>query len=183
MKKILLSYKGLEKINGVVDVGGGVGVTLKMITSKYPSIKGVNFDLPHVIQHAPAYPGQQILTSGVEHVGGDMFESVPNGDAIFMKWILHDWSDEHCVKLLKNCYKAIPNDGKVIVLDSVLPVLPEPNAFVRGTSMMDILMMTQSLGGMERTKPEFEALATKAGFSGIRYECFVCNFCVMEFFK
>ncbi|OMO70071.1 O-methyltransferase, family 2 [Corchorus olitorius] len=176
MKNILETYKGFEKLNRVVDVGGGLGITLNMITSKYPSIKGINFDLPHVIQHAPAYPG-------VEHVGGDMFESVPNGDAIFMKWILHDWSDEHCVKLLKNCYEAIPDDGKVIVLDVVLPVLPEPNAFVRGTLMIDVLMMTQSPGGKERTKPEFEALATKAGFSGIRYKCFVCNFCVMELFK
>ncbi|KOM57217.1 hypothetical protein LR48_Vigan11g024900 [Vigna angularis] len=54
---------------------------------------------------------------GVEHVAGDMFESVPSGDAIFMKWILHDWDDEEFVKLLKNCYKAIPSDGKVIVVD------------------------------------------------------------------
>ncbi|OMO70079.1 O-methyltransferase, family 2 [Corchorus olitorius] len=176
MKKILETYKGFEKLNRVVDVGGGLGITLNMITSKYPSIKGINFDLPYVIRHAPAYPG-------VEHVGGNMFESVPNGDTIFMKWILHDWSDEHCIKLLKNCYKAIPDDGKVIVLDAVLPFLPEPNAFVRGTLMLDVILMAQIPGGKERTKSEFEALATKAGFSGIRYECFVYNFCVMEFFK
>ncbi|KAK6272650.1 hypothetical protein POUND7_009733 [Theobroma cacao] len=176
VKKILETYKGFEQLNRVVDVGGGLGVTLSIITSKYPSIRGINFDLPHVIQHAPAYPG-------VEHVGGDMFKSVPKGDAIFMKWILHDWSDEHCLKLLKNCYNAIPDDGKVIVVDAVLPIVPEANAFVRGTSMMDVLMMTQNPGGKERTKPEFEALATKAGFAGIRYECSVCNFWVMEFFK
>ncbi|EOY32735.1 Caffeic acid 3-O-methyltransferase 1 [Theobroma cacao] len=143
---------------------------------KYPSIRGINFDLLHVIQHAPAYPS-------VEHVGGDMFKSVPKGDAIFMKWILHDWSDEHCLKLLKNCYNAIPDDGKVIVADAVLPIVPEANAFVRGTSMMDVLMLTHSPGGKERTKPEFEALATKAGFAGISYECSVCNFWVIEFFK
>ncbi|OMO70073.1 O-methyltransferase, family 2 [Corchorus olitorius] len=183
MKKILETYKGFEKLNRVVDVGGGLGMTLSIITSKYPSIKGINFDLPHVIKHAPAYPGQPTSISGIEHVGGNMFESVPNADAILMKWILHDWSDENCVKLLKNCYKAIPDDGKVIVLDAVLPVLPEPNAFVRGTSMMDVMMMTQNPGGKERTKAEFEGLATQAGFKGIRYECFVCNFCVMEFFK
>ncbi|OMO76232.1 O-methyltransferase, family 2 [Corchorus olitorius] len=170
MKKILETYKGFEKLNRVVDVGGGLGMTLSIITSKYPSIQGINFDLPHVIQHAPAYPGQQTLTTGVAHVGGDMFESVPNGDAIFLK-------------LLKNCYKAIPDDGKVIVLDAVLPVIPEPNSYVRATSMMDFLMLTQIPGRKERTKQEFEALATQAGFSGIRYECFVCNLCLMEFFK
>ncbi|XVE66009.1 hypothetical protein DITRI_Ditri08aG0047200 [Diplodiscus trichospermus] len=176
LKKILESYNGFEQLNSLVDVGGGLGVTLSIITSKYPSIKGINFDLPHVIQHAPAYPG-------VEHVGGDMFESVPKGDAIFMKWILHDWSDEHCLKLLKNCYKAIPDDGKVIVVDAVLAIEPETNAYMRGVSQMDVLMMTQNPGGKERTTAEFLVLANKAGFSGIRYVCFVCNFWVMEFVK
>ncbi|KAK8598141.1 hypothetical protein V6N13_095531 [Hibiscus sabdariffa] len=176
LKNILDSYNGFEHIGCLVDVAGGLGITLSLITSKYPSIKGINFDLPHVIQHAPAYPG-------VEHVGGDMFESVPKGDAIFMKWIIHDWSDEHCVKLLKHCYNAIPEDGKVIVVEAVVPTVPEANAYSRGITQMDVLMMTQNPGGKERTKPEFEALASKAGFSGIRYECFVCNLWVMEFFK
>ncbi|GMI97421.1 caffeate O-methyltransferase 1, O-methyltransferase 1, O-methyltransferase 3 [Hibiscus trionum] len=176
LSKILDNYNGFEQIGCLVDVGGGLGITLSLITSKYPSIEGINFDLPHVIQHAPAYPG-------VEHVGGDMFESVPTGDAIFMKWILHDWSDDHCVKLLKNCYNAIPEEGRVIVVEAIVPVVPEANAYSRGITQMDVLMTTQNTGGKERTKPEFEALASKAGFSGIRYECFVCNFWVMEFFK
>ncbi|KAL3653728.1 Caffeic acid 3-O-methyltransferase [Castilleja foliolosa] len=93
MKKILDIYDGFEGLNTVVDVGGGIGATLDMIVSKHPSIKGINFDLPHVINDAPSYPG-------IEH-GGDMFVSVPKGDAIFMKWICHDWSDEHCLKFLK----------------------------------------------------------------------------------
>ncbi|XP_049411287.1 anthranilate N-methyltransferase-like [Solanum stenotomum] len=111
MKNILDKYKGFENIKTLVDVGGGLGSNLKMITTKYPIIKGTNFDVPHVVQHAPTY-------NGVEHVRADMFESVPEGDAIFMKWILHDWSDSQCVKLLKNCYKATPTkkNGKVIVV-------------------------------------------------------------------
>ncbi|XP_021297623.1 caffeic acid 3-O-methyltransferase-like [Herrania umbratica] len=176
VKKILETYKGFEQLNRLVDVAGGLGVTLSLITSKCPFIKGINFDLPHVIQHAPTYPG-------VEHVGGDMFESIPKGDAIFMKGVLHNWSDEQCLKLLKNCYNAIPDDGKVIVVDTVLPILPETNAFGRSTSQMDILMMTQLPRGKERNKLELEALATNAGFRGIKYECFVYNVWVMEFFK
>ncbi|XP_057973991.1 caffeic acid 3-O-methyltransferase-like isoform X2 [Malania oleifera] len=105
MKKILDAYRGFEELKVLVDVGGGIGVTLNLITSKYPHIKGINFDLPHVLVDAPSYPG-------VEHVGGDMFVSVPKGDAIFMKWILHDWSDELCLTLLKNCWKALPDSGK-----------------------------------------------------------------------
>ncbi|KAF2283206.1 hypothetical protein GH714_043538 [Hevea brasiliensis] len=126
MKKLLQSYKGFEHLKQVVDVGGGLGVTLNMITSKYPHIKGINFDLPRVIQHALL-----ILK--------EIFERVPQGDAIFMKWILHDWSDEHCLKLLKNCYEAIPDHGKVIVVDAVLPVMAENSAAARDTSLMDVL--------------------------------------------
>ncbi|KAK8595877.1 hypothetical protein V6N13_000557 [Hibiscus sabdariffa] len=163
LKNILHNYNGFKQIGCLVDVAGGLGVTLSLITYKYPSIKGINFDLPHVIQHAPAYPG-------VEHVGGDMFQSVPKGDAIFMK-------------LLKNCYNAIPEKGKVIVVEAVVPTVPEADACSRGVTQMDVLMMTQNTGGKERTKQEFEALASKAGFSGIKYECFVCNLSVMEFFK
>ncbi|KAI9182697.1 hypothetical protein LWI28_028012 [Acer negundo] len=176
IKNILEVYRGFENVKQLVDVGGSLGVTLKAVTAKYPHINGINFDLPHVIQHAPNYPG-------VEHVGGDMFESVPKGDAIFMKWILHDWSDEHCLRLLKNCYKSIPDDGIVIVVEAILPVSPETNAATKATSQIDVLMMTQDPGGKERKRQEFMALATGAGFSGIRFDCFVCNFCVMEFYK
>ncbi|BBN68454.1 O-methyltransferase 1 [Prunus dulcis] len=138
IKKLLHIYKGLEDKNltQLVDVGGGLGVTLNLITSRYQHIKGINFDLPHVVNHAPSYPG-------VEHVGGDMFASVPSGDAIFMKWILHDWSDEHCLKLLKNCYKAIPDNGKVIVVEELLPAMPDTSTAVKSTFQLDVIMMTQ----------------------------------------
>ncbi|XP_039684522.1 caffeic acid 3-O-methyltransferase [Medicago truncatula] len=176
MKKVLESYNGFKDIKRLVDVGGGLGVNINLVTSKHPHIQGINFDLPHVIQHAPSYPG-------VEHIGGDMFKSVPKADAIFMKWILHDWSDDNCLKLLKNCYDAIPNDGKVIVLEAFIPIIPDNDYASRSTSQLDVLMMTMNPGGKERTKQEFMDLATKVGFSGIRYECCVCNFWVMEFFK
>nr|XP_007163881.1 hypothetical protein PHAVU_L008600g [Phaseolus vulgaris]ESW35875.1 hypothetical protein PHAVU_L008600g [Phaseolus vulgaris] len=176
MKKVVESYKGFEGIKRLVDVGGGLGININLITSKYPNIHGINFDLPHVIRDAPSYPG-------VEHVGGDMFENVPKGDVIFMKSILHDWSDEHCVKLLKNCYDAIPDDGKVIVVEAILPEIAETNDTYKAISQMDVLMMTQNTGGKERCEREFMELAREAGFSGIRCECHVNIFWVMEFIK
>lgn len=78
MKKILETYTGFQGLKSLVDVGGGTGAVINTIVSKYPTIKGINFDLPHVIEDAPSYPG-------VEHVGGDMFVRVPKADAIFMK--------------------------------------------------------------------------------------------------
>ncbi|KAI4355324.1 hypothetical protein L6164_004107 [Bauhinia variegata] len=176
VEKILETYKGFEEIKTLVDVGGGLGNNLNLIISKYPHIHAINFELSHVIDHAPPY-------SGVKHVGGDMFESIPKGDAIFMKWILHDWSDEMCLKLLKNCYNAIPPYGKVIVVEGVVSIIPETNAAAKSISQSDVLMMTQSPGGKERTEQEFMELATSAGFNGIRYACFVGNNWVMEIFK
>ncbi|KAM2088777.1 caffeic acid 3-O-methyltransferase-like [Malus sylvestris] len=176
MKRILKLYKGFEHVTQLVDVGGNLGGAINLITSKYPHIKGINFDLPHVIKHAYSY-------LGVENVGGDMFESIPNGDAIFLKNILHDWLDKDCIKLLKNCYNAIPDNGKVIVVEALLPIKPDSNLSVRTNGQLDLHMMTQSPGGMERSQEEFMALATAAGFSGIRYECFTANLWIMEFYK
>ncbi|XP_072078676.1 caffeic acid 3-O-methyltransferase isoform X1 [Arachis hypogaea] len=176
MKRILDVYKGFDHINKLVDVGGGLGATLNLITSKYPNIQGVNFDLPHVIENAPIY-------AGVEHIGGDMFESVPNGDAIFIKNILHDWDDEGCLKILKNCRKAIPNDGKVIVVDKILPAMPEQTDFAKMTFRSDVFMMIQMSKGKERTLQDFMHLAKASGFSSITLICNVSSLWVMEFFN
>ncbi|KAL3727672.1 hypothetical protein ACJRO7_032413 [Eucalyptus globulus] len=176
MKKILDVYRGFEGIEVLVDVGGGVGFNLKMITSKHPHIKGINFDLPHVLADAPSYPG-------VEHVGGDMFESVPRGDAIFMKWILHDWSDEHCSKLLKNCFEALPANGKVILVEAILPVVPERNVPSNIVFQQDLFMLAQNPGGKERTQKEYEALAVQAGFTGCEVKCCAYYSWVVEFPK
>ena len=68
----------LGSVGSLVDVGGGTGSVLAEIVKSYPHIKGINFDLPHVVAMAPIY-------DGITHVGGDMFEAIPNADAVFMK--------------------------------------------------------------------------------------------------
>ncbi|KAM1676799.1 hypothetical protein FF1_042160 [Malus domestica] len=176
MKKLLETYKGFEGLTSVVDVGGGTGAITNMIVSKYPSIKGINFDLPHVIEDAPQYPG-------VEHVGGDMFVSVPKGDAIFMKFICHDWSDDHCLKFLKNCYTALPDNGKVILAECILPVAPDSSLATKGVVHIDVIMLAHNPGGKERTEKEFEALAKGSGFKGFRVICSAFNTYVIEFLK
>ncbi|KAL5192535.1 Caffeic acid 3-O-methyltransferase [Glycine soja] len=176
MKKILETYTGFEGLKSLVDVGGGTGAVVNMIVSKYPTIKGINFDLPHVIEDAPSYPG-------VEHVGGDMFVSVPKADAIFMKWICHDWSDEHCLKFLKNCYEALPDNGKVIVAECILPVAPDSSLATKGVVHIDVIMLAHNPGGKERTEKEFEALAKGSGFQGFQVLCCAFNTYVMEFLK
>ncbi|GJV30174.1 ribonuclease H-like domain-containing protein [Tanacetum coccineum] len=79
IKEVLNCYHGFENLKSLVNIGGGLGITLNMIISKHPKIKGINLDLPHVIQHAPQFP-------------------------------------EH---------------GKVIVVDKILPVLPDTSSYVK----------------------------------------------------
>ncbi|KAJ6797315.1 tricetin 3',4',5'-O-trimethyltransferase-like [Iris pallida] len=176
MKNILDTYKGFDDLKVLVDVGGGFGGIIDMILRKHPHIKGINFDLPHVISVAPAIPG-------VEHIGGDMFECVPSGDAIFMKSVLHNWSDEHCLKVLKNCWKALPPHGKVIIMEGLLPAYPESTTAAQGVINIDVLMLAITTGGKERSEKEFESLAKEAGFSGIKAFCSYGSSWVLEFYK
>ncbi|CAH9143024.1 unnamed protein product [Cuscuta epithymum] len=176
MKKILEIYKGFNGLKSLVDVGGGTGATLNMILSKYPDIKGINFDLPHVIHDALPY-------HGMEHIGGDMFVNVPKGDAIFMKWICHDWSDDHCLKFLKNCFKALPENGKMIIMESIIPEEPDTSPTTRNVIHADILMLAYNPGGRERTEKEFEVLSKNAGFIQFRKVCCALNTWIMEFYK
>ncbi|PWA65807.1 O-methyltransferase COMT-type, S-adenosyl-L-methionine-dependent methyltransferase [Artemisia annua] len=176
VKKMLKNYHGFKNIECMVDVGGGFGTTLSMIVSKYPTIKGINMDLPHVIQHAPLY-------TGITHVEGDMFDKIPHADGILMKWVLHCYDDDRCVKLLKNCYTALQDGGKVIIVEKILPFLPDTSSSVKTGSHLDAIMMTQTPGGKERTEAQFLALAKEAGFVGLQKQCFVCNYWVMEIYK
>ncbi|KAK2984342.1 hypothetical protein RJ640_026966, partial [Escallonia rubra] len=176
MTKILETYKGFEGVKEVVDVGGGTGAALGRIVSRYPQIKGTNFDLPHVIRDAPPCPG-------VQHIEGDMFQNVPHGEVIFMKCVLHDWSDGHCLKFLKNCRNALPQSGKVVVVEYILPEYPETDLMSRNAAGCDMYMLTINPGGKERTEKEFEALARGAGFAAPVVVCRTFSGCVMELHK
>ncbi|KAL1817316.1 hypothetical protein DCAR_0521744 [Daucus carota subsp. sativus] len=177
LKKILETYNGFQGLSSIVDVGGGSGATLNMIVSKYPAIKGINFDLPHVVRDSPSIPG-------VEHVGGDMFTSVPKGDAIFLKWVCHNWNDEDCLRILKNCHQALAENKKLIIAEFILPEVPGgSDDATKGVVHMDAIMMAHIPGGKERSEKEFEALATQAGFKSFSMVCCAFNTWIMELTK
>lgn len=176
MKKFVETYDGFEGLESLVDVGGGIGASLNMITSKHPTIKGINFDLPHVTRQAPSYPG-------VEHVGGDMFVSVPNGDAILMKFVLHNWADSECLKILENCRKSLPEKGKMIIVERFLPETPDGDITSKLIFNVDLVMLAYVPGARERTEKEFQALAKQAGFKEFRKVCSVYILGIMEFLK
>ncbi|KAG7590473.1 Winged helix DNA-binding domain superfamily [Arabidopsis suecica] len=111
MKKVLELYRGFEDVNTLVDVGGGNGTVLGLVTSKYPHIKGVNFDLAQVLTQAPFYPG-------VEHVPGDMFIQVPKGDAVFMKVSLYKYIYISKVNYFFWVIWFIIKNGKLLTVDT-----------------------------------------------------------------
>ncbi|XP_058093546.1 (RS)-norcoclaurine 6-O-methyltransferase-like [Magnolia sinica] len=150
-------FNGMKSL---IDIGGGTGTALRAIAKAFPHMKCTVFDLPHVIADSPNYPE-------VDRVEGDMFKSIPSADAILMKCILHDWADDECIKILKQCKEAVPRDGgKVIIVDIVLdmdPVHPYNNMRL----CMDLDMMLNT-GGKERTEEEWKKLILSAGFSGYK---------------
>ncbi|CAI9106626.1 OLC1v1005827C1 [Oldenlandia corymbosa var. corymbosa] len=176
LSEVLDSYKGFENCKEIVDVGGGYGSTLQMIISKYPFIKGVNFDLPQVIRNAPPVPG-------VRHVEGDMLESVPQGETMLIMRVLHNWTDEHCLKVLKNCWEGLPESGKVIAIEMILPESSETEISSRIALTVDLVMFNVHPGGKERTAKEFDALAKGAGFISSNVVCRTSLLSVIEFYK
>ncbi|KAI4344890.1 hypothetical protein L6164_012072 [Bauhinia variegata] len=112
-----------------------------------------------------------------------MFASVPKGDAIILKAVCHNWEDEKCVQFLRNCYQALPQNGKVIVVEFVLPETPEATDASKLVSNLDNLMFI-TVGGKERTEKEFENLCKRSGFSKFQVACHAFSALgVMEFYK
>ncbi|KAK9116232.1 hypothetical protein Sjap_015179 [Stephania japonica] len=186
-QEVFKVYDGFKEVKELVDVGGGVGTSLSIIMCKYPHISGINFDLSHVIAGAPPNQGNLIkensrMAIGVKHVAGDVFEGIPSGQTIMLKWVLHDWGDEHCVKILKNCCKALPEEGgKVIVIEYVLPEKLGNDAESFNALVADLFMMNLNPGGKERTLAQFRNLAKIAGFSEIKVFPICQDLHVMEF--
>jgi hypothetical protein len=153
----LYDFSGFTKI---VDLGGGHGGLITSILKANPQLKGVLFDAPAVIEGARSKIEAAGLADRCETIAGDFFKSVPTGgDAYIMKWIIHDWNDELATTILKNCRNQIPANGKLILVDCVVPETDEPHF----SKFIDLNMLVMT-GGKERTAREFEKLLEGAGF-------------------
>ncbi|KAI5334581.1 hypothetical protein L3X38_024714 [Prunus dulcis] len=171
-KVVSNEYKGVfEGLESLVDVGGGTGTMSKAIADVFPHVECIVFDLPHVVADLKG-------SKNLKFFGGDMFEAIPPTDAILMKWILHDWSDEECIKILQRSKEAITRKekkGKVIIIDMVMKQKGDDQS-IETQLFFDMLMMVL-LTGKERTEKEWAKLFSDAGFSdykitpicGLRY--------------
>ena len=144
----------------LVDVAGGVGSSLAAILRANPRIQGVLFDLPHVIERSRAYLVQEGVADRCRTETGSFFEAIPTGaDAYFMKHIIHDWDDEDCLRILRNCRTAMPDHAKLLVCERVIAPSRDPSL----ANALDLVMLALTDGGRERTEQEFRDLFGRAG--------------------
>ncbi|XP_019193595.1 PREDICTED: trans-resveratrol di-O-methyltransferase-like isoform X1 [Ipomoea nil] len=152
-----------EGLDSLVDVGGGTGMVARAIADEFPDTKCTVLDLPHVVAGLEE-------TKNLAYVAGDMFKAIPPAQAIFLKWVLHDWNDVDCVKILKKCKEAIPgreNGGKVIIVDMIVGSTQngdvDDDELIQSQIFADVQMMVY-YGGRERTLKEWVKIFNDAGF-------------------
>nr|UQZ09628.1 strychnine O-methyltransferase [Strychnos nux-vomica] len=166
-----------EGLTSLVDVGGGTGTIARAIAETFPNMKCIVLDLQQVVEDADLEG-----TENLEFVAGDMFEKIPNANAILLKMVLHDWSDEDCVRILKNCKRVIPEKekgGKIILIELVLGGQNKDHVTVEAEICMDMEMLA-SFGGKERTEKEWAKLFQDAGLSGYKVFSNLDSRCVIE---
>lgn len=172
----LLEVYGFAKASRIVDVGGGLGALLARILEAYPQASGVVLDLPSVAEGARPYLAALGLTSRCEVVGGDFLQGVPAGDTYLLSHVLHNWDDDHCVRILRNCRHALAPAGQVLVFERLMPeriTRPEP------ATEADVGMLVLT-GGRERTEGEYRRLFAAAGLELTRVLPTGSPRCVLE---
>jgi hypothetical protein len=145
-----------------VDVGGAAGAFLYSLMRANTALKGVVYDLPDVVPRASSAAEEAGLAKRAKALGGSFFESVPEGDLYLLKYILHDWGDEECLTILRNCRRAAKPGARLAVVEQVL----EPGTGSPYTPLMDLNMLVM-VTGRERTLAEYQKLFSESGFGQI----------------
>jgi hypothetical protein len=170
-------FKGIKKM---VDLGGGHGTLLISILEKYSNMQGILFDRQQVVDKADVTDIEPGVSERLQITGGDFFQDIPAGaDAYFMKNILHAFSDEDGIKLLSKVHSAMAGNAKLIILETVIEPDNKPSLGKR----LDLLMLTGTNGGKERTREEFTDLLTHSGFRLTRIIRTVAPVSVLEAVK
>lgn len=156
-----------SQFSTLVDLGGGDGALLGSILAAIPGLHGVLFDTGPGVAESAERLGELGVRDRCDVVVGDFFEAVPEGaDAYVMKSVIHDWDDERCVTILSNCRRSMKADGKVLILEPVVPETVKPSFALLGVMMSDLNMLMNT-GGKERTEEEFASLLRAADLEPI----------------
>lgn len=163
----LLEVYDFSRFNTIMDVGGSLGELISRIVTTF-GVKGILFDLPHVVEKAPAFLSKQGLDKdAVRVIGGDAFTSLPQGaDAIIMKHFISSWNDEQAMQILRRCQEALPIHGKVVILQTLIPPLGAPVESPDGIipAMTAVRMMVTNPGGYLRMEQDYKDLFEASGF-------------------
>jgi O-methyltransferase domain/Dimerisation domain len=166
------------RVGRVVDVGGANGTLVSAVLRAFPDTRGVLLDLAHVVERTKKTLAAVGLSERCEAVAGDFFEAVPRGEVMLLKQILHDWNDEQCTVLLRNCAKSLPRGGRVLVVEMVISEDGRPCA----AHLTDVNMLVL-LPGRERTATEYGQLFTTAGLKLERVHPTQSSFSIIEAVK
>lgn len=146
---------------------GGDGSLLIAILTAHPKMKGILLDLPEVAVKAK----QKISEAGLrlsgrgKIVAGDAFDSVPSGaDAYILSRVINSFDDKRAIAILQSCHRAIQDEGKLLLLERVVPDRVEHSLAAQGPAMSELNLMVIG-GGRERTAMEHTALLGAAGFT------------------
>jgi len=157
---VIVESYDFSGFNTLVDIAGGHGYLLSQVLKANPNTRGILFDVPPVIAGAGALLEKEGVAGRVEKVSGDFFASVPqSADAYMMKHIIHDWDDERSTKILQCIHAAMPDHGKVLIIETIVPAGSQPHY----SKLLDLEMLV-SPGGIERTAEEYSDLLRAAGF-------------------
>ena len=158
-------FSGLRTL---VDVGGGGGALLAAVLNSHPTLRGVLFDRPAVVRNARSIIEAAGVAGRCALEGGDFFEAVPaGGDAYILSHTLHNWDDARALRIIESCRKAMSGEGRLLVVEMVVPPQPDPSPEAYVLAMTDLQMMVMT-GGRERSEEEWRALLASGGFNLVR---------------
>jgi len=153
----------LAGVRRIVDIGGGDGTLMIALLQAHPSLEGVLFDLPEVAAGAQRRIAEAGLEDRCATVAGNFFETVPSGeDCYLLARVIHDWDDERALAILRNCCRAMPERGRLLLLERLFPMPLEQSAALYAAALADLNMMVVT-GGRERTEAEYRTLLSDAG--------------------
>jgi SAM-dependent methyltransferase len=160
---VLMAYN-FSGMSSIVDVGGGQGELLEKILQLNPKMTGAVLDIPRTIETAHQELIGEARKGRCSYIAGDFFDSVPEGaDAYLLCGVIHDWDDDRAVVILRNCRRAMAKNGRVLLVDMVVP----ENDTSSFSKLLDLNMLVMN-GGRERTKSDFCALLAAAGYKHTR---------------
>src|SRR5260370_5308079 len=142
----------------VVDIGGASGAIIAALLESNPALHGTILELADVLPPARTALAERRLSSRCQVVEGDFFKAVPPAHIHILQQIIHDWDDEQCVRILSNCAHSLRRNGRVVLIEYVLP---EDGRFSYAP-LMDLNMLVL-LTECERTAEQYSELFKSAG--------------------